>query len=172
MSKQTLPTGQDNVIVRNQEVYGFLPKDVIDRLGDTSTQLATEDQTALGAINELKSNLTDFKNGEIIYENSTVYSGDMNLLKSVEDYKAITLILRATGSSLPANLYQGSSMFVPKEVFTDSSINNQGFKIFMFGGTSVYADANLKFNGNKINITQGSHAGWTYIIVYKIIGYK
>ena len=57
--QQELPAGQDNVIVRNQEVYGFLPKDVINRLGDTSTQLATEDQTALGAINELKSNLTE-----------------------------------------------------------------------------------------------------------------
>lgn len=57
--QQDLPAGQDNIIMRNQEAYGFLPKDVIDRLGDTSTQLATEDQTALGAINELKSNLTD-----------------------------------------------------------------------------------------------------------------
>ena len=59
--QQDLPAGQDNIIMRNQKAYGFLPKDVIDRLGDTSTQLATEDQTALGAINELKSNLTDLE---------------------------------------------------------------------------------------------------------------
>ena len=58
--QQDLPAGQDNIIMRNQKAYGFLPKDVIDRLGDTSTQLATGDQTALGAINELKSHLIDF----------------------------------------------------------------------------------------------------------------
>lgn len=66
MSKLELPAGQDNVIVRNQEVYGYLPKDVIDRMGDTSTQLATENQTVLGAINELKSNLINYITGTLI----------------------------------------------------------------------------------------------------------
>lgn len=59
MAKQTLGQGDSNVVVRNQVVYGALPQDVIDRMGDTTLALQTTEQNVLPAINELKSNLTD-----------------------------------------------------------------------------------------------------------------
>lgn len=58
MAKQTLGQGDSNVVVRNQVVYGALPQDVIDRMGDTTLALQTTEQNVLPAINELKSNLT------------------------------------------------------------------------------------------------------------------
>lgn len=57
MAKQTLGQGDSNVVVRNQVVYGALPQDVIDRMGDTTLALQTTEQNVLPAINELKSNL-------------------------------------------------------------------------------------------------------------------
>lgn len=60
MAKQTLGQGDSNVVVRNQVVYGALPQDVIDRMGDTTLALQTTEQNVLPAINELKSNLIDF----------------------------------------------------------------------------------------------------------------
>ena len=59
MAKQTLGQGDSNVLVRNQVIYGALPQDVIDRMGDTTLALQTTAQNVLPAINELKSNLTD-----------------------------------------------------------------------------------------------------------------
>lgn len=61
MGHQDLEQGNDNAIVRNQEVYAVVPQDVIDRMGNTATQLLTEADTCLEAINELKSNLTDLQ---------------------------------------------------------------------------------------------------------------
>lgn len=59
MGKQEFEQGDSNVVVRNQVVYGALPQDVIDRMGDTTLNLLTNEQTVIPAINELKSNLTD-----------------------------------------------------------------------------------------------------------------
>ena len=59
MAKQTLGQGDSNVIVRNQVIYGALPQDVIDRMGDTTLALQTTAQNVLPAINELKSDLTE-----------------------------------------------------------------------------------------------------------------
>lgn len=57
MAKQEFEQGDSNVVVRNQVVYGALPQDVIDRMGDTTLALQTTEQNVLPAINELKSNL-------------------------------------------------------------------------------------------------------------------
>lgn len=61
MAKQEFEQGDSNVVVRNQVVYGALPQDVIDRMGDTTLALQTTEQNVLPAINELKSNLTDLQ---------------------------------------------------------------------------------------------------------------
>lgn len=62
MGKQEFEQGDSNVVVRNQVVYGALPQDVIDRMGDTTLALQTTEQNVLPAINELKSNLTQLLN--------------------------------------------------------------------------------------------------------------
>lgn len=59
MGKQEFEQGDSNVVVRNQVVYGALPQDVIDRMGDTTLALQTTEQNVLPAINELKSNLIE-----------------------------------------------------------------------------------------------------------------
>ena len=61
MAKQTLGQGDSNVLVRNQVIYGALPQDVIDRMGDTTLALQTTAQNVLPAINELKSDLTELQ---------------------------------------------------------------------------------------------------------------
>lgn len=74
MGKQEFEQGDSNVVVRNQVVYGALPQDVIDRMGDTTLNLLTNEQTVIPAINELKSNLTDSEPTEISFTSTTNYS--------------------------------------------------------------------------------------------------
>jgi hypothetical protein len=76
MAKQTLGQGDSNVVVRNQVVYGALPQDVIDRMGDTTLALQTTEQNVLPAINELKSNLTDLEDDFIVLSATTPSSAN------------------------------------------------------------------------------------------------
>ena len=78
MGKQEFEQGDSNVVVRNQVVYGALPQDVIDRMGDTTLNLLTNENTVIPAINELKSNLTDLTQPIICnWKNTTINSSNM-----------------------------------------------------------------------------------------------
>lgn len=82
MGKQEFDEGDSNVVVRNQVVYGALPQDVIDRMGDTTLNLLTNEQTVIPAINELKSNLTDLiaKFGTVTEDTVTSYTGGSGII--------------------------------------------------------------------------------------------
>ena len=97
MAKQEFEQGDSNVVVRNQVVYGALPQDVIDRMGDTTLALQTTEQNVLPAINELKSNLTD-KDLVLIATKTTISTSlsNFNLESDADDvdqYKELVMVI-------------------------------------------------------------------------------
>lgn len=118
MAKQEFEQGDSNVIVRNQVVYGALPQDVIDRMGDTTLALQTTEQNVLPAINELKSNLT--QNTINVFTNSaskiTKENGRCTLIFGYSDS-----VPNLLGATLPEGYRPSEALSTIVLVYSNSS---------------------------------------------------
>ena len=97
MAKQELGQGDSNVVVRNQVVYGALPQDVIDRMGDTTLALQTTEQNVLPAINELKSDSIKLDKFTVSCAHTTVssnyYYGRTSIATQLAEYTKIIAVI-------------------------------------------------------------------------------
>lgn len=155
MAKQTLGQGDSNVVVRNQVVYGALPQDVIDRMGDTTLALQTTEQNVLPAINELKSNLIELsENTSITTTTLTGYSTLATYTISEEGNYAIST---ANGSA-------SNNLIV---IIAPNDSSNNVFYQFNYMSAPPYATVmtpifHMKAGTYKIRATGSTSALWKY----------
>lgn len=168
MAKQTLGQGDSNVVVRNQVVYGALPQDVIDRMGDTTLALQTTEQNVLPAINELKSNLTDLTTPSPLGQD---LSSHLNAGWSVAEYirysKIGAIVIVDIGglskaSTGPEAVINGNNNYLPNAitrplgVVTSDSSNDSCLLYGSIGDTGITMAShrsNVRYYGEIIYLT-------------------
>lgn len=142
MSHQDLEQGNDNAIVRNQEVYAVVPQDVIDRMGNTATQLLTEADTCLEAINELKSNLTDLGTMTTLADvgfTTNNESSDITLSDDYTNYEFILIQFKVAGE------YRGSILLQSGYITPTGSETNNSNIVTIWHSSNYHASLRIQF---------------------------